>query len=744
TKDGSDIINLTQGTVNGSVNWGAGDDGGVNWTDPNNPTGAGVLDLTNVTLNGGLVFGTGDDEFVLNAGTVNGNVLLGGISGTPPGFAGTNTDIFTINGGTIKGFINGDRGDDTIVVNGGSIDAYIAAFMGSDRILINGGAIAGNISADPVGYGTGTDYVEWNGGTIGGNIFMGRGSDTVLVTAGAGYTGSTIFNGGDDTSIADDWIDTLTLQGLAMTTPVSGANFIGWESFILDGTEIALSGTLNVGADTGYGLELTNTSTLNAVSGLSIIGNTTIDAGSIYTGFGGGSGTYSFSNLINNGLITTSDGAVGDIITVNGDYSGTGELHFDVDLELGTADKLNINGNVTGGPTGVIVTNIGVTPGDFVVPLITATSTHTADDFVLTSGETAYGDYMYDLLYTSGTWNLEAVGLVDQISELYEIFPRAIMQPLIIFPTLHQRSFNRHQGAVANVSENLTFSSKGGGRSWTEHKNTWVRMVYDTSHVVSQTSTTNSEYDLDTWTIEAGADAVIYDAANGYVVGGLIARYGETAAFAPTLTGGGSIDTNSFSLTGTATWVSHGGFYLDGQAQANWLDSDITSAATGSLAEGNRGFGYGFSLEAGKAIDLNSNTKITPQAQLKFTDVSMDDFTSPGGDTVSIRKGESLTARIGLSIETYREWENNHSHFYGIANVYRELSNGTVVNVNGTDLVNVSTVWNGEIGVGATYDWNMKNGNPVALFGELNMRTDLENFGDSYGVNFSVGLDIGF
>ena len=103
---------------------------------------------------------------------------------------------------------------------------------------------------------------------------------------------------------------------------------------------------------------------------------------------------------------------------------------------------------------------------------------------------------------------------------------------------------------------------------------------------------------------------------------------------------------------------------------------------------------------------------------------------------------------LGVSIETDRDFgvinDDHHHHTYAIANVYHELSTGTVVNVDGTDLVNQSAPWIGEIGIGTSYDWNQKNGNPAALFGELNVRTDLDNFGESYGLNLSAGINIGF
>lgn len=55
----------------------------------------------------------------------------------------------------------------------------------------------------------------------------------------------------------------------------------------------------------------------------------------------------------------------------------------------------------------------------------------------------------------------------------------------------------------------------------------------------------------------------------------------------------------------TLTWYGENGFYLGGQGQATWLDSDLDSDSLGRLADGNDGFGYAISLEGGQPLELN-------------------------------------------------------------------------------------------------------------------------------------------
>ena len=105
-------------------------------------------------------------------------------------------------------------------------------------------------------------------------------------------------------------------------------------------------------------------------------------------------------------------------------------------------------------------------------------------------------------------------------------------------------------------------------------------------------------------------------------------------------------------MAGTLTWYGDTGFYTDLQAQAMWYDSDLTSATAGrSLINGNKGFGYGFSAEAGRRIDLDNYWSLTPQAQLTWSSVTFDTFNDAWGASVSGRNGDSLNARLGLSAD---------------------------------------------------------------------------------------------
>src|SRR5690606_12994232 len=123
--------------------------------------------------------------------------------------------------------------------------------------------------------------------------------------------------------------------------------------------------------------------------------------------------------------------------------------------------------------------------------------------------------------------------------------------------------------------------------------------------------------------------------------------------------GDGDISTNGYGFGGTLTWYGENGFYLDGQGQVTWYKSDLNSNLTNkSLVDGNDGFGYALSLEAGKRIDINQALSMTPQAQLVYSHVDFDSFNDPYGAHVSIDRGESLQGRLGLTLDKENSWQN--------------------------------------------------------------------------------------
>src|SRR5690606_10404300 len=127
-----------------------------------------------------------------------------------------------------------------------------------------------------------------------------------------------------------------------------------------------------------------------------------------------------------------------------------------------------------------------------------------------------------------------------------------------------------------------------------------------------------------------------HETPEGSLVAGLSAHYGTISASIDSIFGDGKISTTGYGLGAGTTWYGNSGFYVDGQAQATWYDSDLSSrtAGVGRLASGNNAFGYGLSLETGQRMTLDPKWSLTPQAQLSYSSVDFDRFTDPFGAQV--------------------------------------------------------------------------------------------------------------
>ncbi len=292
-----------------------------------------------------------------------------------------------------------------------------------------------------------------------------------------------------------------------------------------------------------------------------------------------------------------------------------------------------------------------------------------------------------------------------------------------------------------------TLRQRVGDRSWASTAGIWGRIEATHGSFDPKTSTSGAHYDLDIWKLQAGADTPFYENEAGSLIGGLSARYGTVSADIASLFGDGAITSTGHGLGATLTWYGSTGFYLDGQAEVTWYDSELSSSSAGlTLADGNDGFGYGLSLEAGQEIALGPNWSITPQAQLAYSAVKIDTFSDVFGALVSLDHAASLKGRLGLSLDYQNEWQDeagqtSRAHAYGIANLYYDALDGAQTDVAGTKLTNENDPFWGGIGIGGSYNWG---DDKYSLHGEVSMNTSLANFGDSYALKGNVGFKVKF
>lgn len=257
-------------------------------------------------------------------------------------------------------------------------------------------------------------------------------------------------------------------------------------------------------------------------------------------------------------------------------------------------------------------------------------------------------------------------------------------------------------------------------------------------------STAQAHRDTDLWKLQTGFDFALRQGADGsQLIGGVSVSHATALSEIASPYGRGKVDATGTGIGATLIWYSANGFYVDGQAQVMWFDTDITSTTEGRKdAKGNNGHGYALSAETGNRYRLGNGFSLTPQVQLVYSRVDFDSFTDPFGARVSLQDGDSLRGRLGVSLDHETAWisgdgSRSRSHVYGIANLYNEFLDGTKVNVSGVRFATRDgRLWAG-IGIGGTYEWS--NG-AYAFYGNANVAGSVEHMGDSYAFGGTLGF----
>lgn len=731
-------------------------------------TNTGTVSVSGLNAYGVLA---GVNETVVNSGTIsatgdggNGVYMLGGT-------VLTNTETGVITSTLATGVLG--AGSRYTVSNAGIITGgngtAISLAGGVNTINVTGGTITGDVLT-----GAGVDTLNWTGaGTIAGEIHLNDGDDVANLTNLTKTTvqPTTLLDGGLGT-------DALTLTNVQTAQP---ERFINWESIsLLSGSQLTMGGDLTLG-DTA-----TETGTL------------TIDSTSSVVASGG---SYAISpsvagtavGVTNAGLIDLDAGgtSVGDRLTINGNYIGSdGELRLNTTLgnDSSATDMLVVTGD-TAGSTLVDVVNVNGT-GAVTTEGIRIISVDGASDGSFTllgdyefEGDPAVvgGAYAYRLYKggvstpNDGDWYLRStVSAVEPEPEpgnpepepeepgeelplyqpgvpVYEAYPQLLLG-LNGLPTLQQRVGNRYWSHAGNimVAEGADpvgspYASPQEAGVLIENNGIWGRVEGVHTSMAPRFSTSRTDYDFNTFRMQAGLDGLFVENENGKLIGGLTVHYVHGKARTRSIYGDGEISTDGYGFGGTLTWYGENGFYLDGQAQATWYDSDLESTLAGfDLISGNNGFGYALSLESGKRIMLNEQWSVTPQAQLVYSNVDFDSFNDVFDAEVSLNRGDSLQGRLGLSLDRQNSWYNDRglidrTYVYGIANLYYEFLDGTKVDVSGASFTSRNDRFWGGIGLGGSYNWN---NDKYSLYGEGSINTSLANFGDSYAYKGTVGFRV--
>ena len=535
--------------------------------------------------------------------------------------------------------------------------------------------------------GAGDDTFTATGGSIVGSVYMGDGSDTVAISNIDLSTIPTL-DGGDDTLVADGFIDTLTLSN----TSVATTELLNWEKIVLDATTFASpNNTLSTGTDPGYGLFLTNGSLLNAGTAFNLTGNLDIDSTSTFQGYGAGSGVYAVSGSVTNaGTITTQDGAAGDVITVGGDYTGVSGSTYKIDTVLGNdssiTDNLAITGNASGA-TAINVANVGGTGAQTVegIKVIDIENGTSGATFTLASAVQA-GAYEYNLFKngvstpTDGDWYLrsklkDATPIYRPGTSNYVSAQTAnAEQGFLALSTLHER-MNEQQ--VISTDKQTWVRYYGN----TESNNGDSRFNYN-QHI----SAVQVGQDLYNKTTDNGTDVhsgIMFDYSNSEV--DFADRAREDALLDNTT---GNLEARSYGLGGYYTAINGDESYLDVVGMVSKLDNKFEDSY--GMKSTQDGYRLGLSVEAGKKLAELGKWKVEGQGQLAYQYTNYDNFND---DISGIDAYGASTLRGRLGVRVYRHLEStkniqqiDNAQVYGVANIVQDFINPTDVTIGGANV----------------------------------------------------------
>ncbi|MDR3089728.1 MAG: autotransporter outer membrane beta-barrel domain-containing protein [Desulfobulbaceae bacterium] len=767
--DGNGTLRVEGGgkASGGTIHVGFGDIGGGVVT----VTGAGSSLTTNNDLSVGN-FGPG--SLNIEAGgrvdgqTVNIGVNSGGVGTVTVSGAGS-----ALNAGTDL-VVGGLSTGNLTVKDSGAVSAarvtigQEAGSVGVARIESGGVVVTGGVSG-----GAGDSSLVFDGGALkasGDNPSFISGLGEARLEAGGGV----IDDGGHRIGI------TQALSGPGVLTK-TGAGVVSLDAASSIGGLDITAGTLALRAD----LSVADSATVRA--------GATLDAGW---------GDHSISgDLANAGTLNLRGNALGNTLTVSGDYRRLGSQIL-INTQLGDdnspTDKLVVGGSVTGDPgqpTTLDVQNKGgagtVTING--IQVIEVGGTSPANAFALANGPSIpVGIYEYALQKGGAVTGGESWYLVSAVrpnpppQPPNPQTPTPQNQPIPQPPTpgsTTQNQANPNQqnhpishpptpadmqpiyrpGAASYAAAQFLGSAQGFRQLYTLHqrvgehrdlpeeKQTWARTSYFTS---KEEGETRFGYDQDTIGLQIGQEFVARRDKNGMSRAAVAFDYSATEAdlsdrIRPLVSLNektGETEAKSYALEGYYTFIFNNNAYLDlvGQAAVlrnNYVVFESNGGRYGADQDGWRG---GVSGEVGYPLWRTERWELEAQGQLAYQYANYDGFRD-AVSAISDTDAHSLRGRVGTKLtKQLVKQEQRSLAVYGIFGLVADLIQPDGVSVdNGGQYVKISEDYDpfyGEVGGGVQ---GYVSGR-ISLFADARYQQGFDSDNDRHGYAINAGLRFDF
>ncbi|MEN5029974.1 autotransporter outer membrane beta-barrel domain-containing protein [Pseudomonas sp. Ps21-P2] len=309
-----------------------------------------------------------------------------------------------------------------------------------------------------------------------------------------------------------------------------------------------------------------------------------------------------------------------------GKLSGSGLFDMRINLDDGTGDLLSVNGEASGRHR-LSVQNTGTeaVPAEFDPLRVVHTESGDAE-FGLVGGRADLGVYSYELERQGTDWFIVGSGK--------EISP-STKSALALFNTAP---------TVWN-SELTTLRSRMGEVRGQEQGGGWMRTYGSRFNAALDSGV---DYSQKQQGLSFGADAPV-PVGNGQLLFGLMGGYSKSDL---DIGRGTSGQVDSYYMGAYGTWLSEGGYYLDGVLKLNQFHNESKVAMSdGTKAKGDYSSkALGGSLEVGKHIKLGDEYFVEPFAQVSSVWINGSSYTLDNGMQARTTQTQSVLGKVGSTV----------------------------------------------------------------------------------------------
>lgn len=395
-----------------------------------------------------------------------------------------------------------------------------------------------------------------------------------------------------------------------------------------------------------------------------------------------------------------------------GTLSGRGLFDMRINLDDGTGDLLSVNGEASGRHR-LRIQNTGTeaVPAEF-DPLRVVHIEGGDAEFGLVGGRADLGVYSYELERQGTDWFIVGSGK--------EISP-STQSALALFNTAP---------TVWN-SELTTLRSRMGEVRGQEQGGGWMRTYGSRFNAALDSGV---DYSQKQQGLSFGADAPV-PVGNGQLLLGLMGGYSKSDL---DIGRGTSGQVHSYYVGAYGTWLSEGGYYLDGVLKLNQFHNESKVAMSdGTRAKGDYSSkALGGSLEVGKHIKLGDEYFVEPFAQLSSVWIDGSSYTLDNGMQARTNQTQSVLGKVGSTVgRSFALKDGGVVKPYARVALAHEFSRSNDVSVNGQRFDNDLFGSRAELGAGVS----------VSLSERLQVHADFdymkgEHVEQPWGANVGVRL----